>query len=58
MTVDPIHAPDGDADDAYCPGDPTLDDLDPVALDELVTAMDAVVDKDSARAFYDRLAGH
>lgn len=50
--------PDGDADDAYCPGDPTLDDLDPLALDDLVTAMADVVDKPSALAFYDQLAGH
>lgn len=50
--------PDGDPDDAYCPGDPTIDDLDPVALDQLVAAMADVVDNDSARAFYDRLAGH
>lgn len=37
---------DGDPDDAYAPGDLTLDDLDPAALDRLVAAMAEVDDHD------------
>lgn len=51
--------PDGDdPDDAYAPGDLTVDDLDPAELGRLVDEMATVVDKPSALAFYDRLAGH